>query len=66
MQSFQLLGSYWLLLTVFETLKSVRLHQLMVLNPTTTKNSQYPSSDQFLDNVVLVDILSPFMSICAQ
>lgn len=45
---------YWLFLAVFETIKSVRLHLLEQLDPTTIKNSQYPSSDQFLDNVVLV------------
>ena len=45
---------YWLFLTVVETVKSVRLHLLEEKNPTTMENSRYPSSDQFLDNVVMV------------
>jgi hypothetical protein len=41
-------------MTIFEAIKSARLHTLEELNPTTTKTSQYPSSDWFLDNAVMV------------
>ncbi|KAJ7903567.1 hypothetical protein B0H14DRAFT_2220672, partial [Mycena olivaceomarginata] len=45
---------YWFFMTIFEAIKSARLHTLEELNPTTTKTSQYPSSDWFLDNAVMV------------
>ncbi|KAF9457498.1 hypothetical protein BDZ94DRAFT_224493 [Collybia nuda] len=54
---------YWLLLTIFETIKSVRLSLLVMLNPNTTKTSKYPSSDQFLDNVVLLCLYFVFFCV---
>jgi len=52
----QILAIYWFFLTIFEAVKTTRLHRLEELNPTTTKTSQYPSSDWFLDNAVMVHI----------
>lgn len=52
----QMLACYWLLSTVFGTIKAVRLNILQVLHPTTTKTSKYPSADQFLDVVVMVRV----------
>ncbi|KAJ7707714.1 hypothetical protein B0H17DRAFT_1125438 [Mycena rosella] len=47
---------YWFFLTIFLAVKTARLNTLVNLNPTTTKTSQYPSSDWFLDNAVMVRI----------
>ncbi|KAK7462774.1 hypothetical protein VKT23_007358 [Stygiomarasmius scandens] len=55
-----ILAVYWLFLTVVETVKSVRLHLLEEKNPTTMENSRYPSSDQFLDNVVMLGLFLVF------
>ncbi|KAJ7756421.1 hypothetical protein DFH07DRAFT_820512 [Mycena maculata] len=49
-----ILAVYWFFLAIFETVKVARLHRLEELNPTTTKTSQYPSSDWFLDNAVML------------
>ncbi|KAJ6619742.1 hypothetical protein B0H10DRAFT_1144292 [Mycena sp. CBHHK59/15] len=43
-----ILAVYWLFLAIFETIKSVRLHRLEELDPTTTKTSQYPVVTGFL------------------
>ncbi|KAJ6531786.1 hypothetical protein B0H19DRAFT_1325925, partial [Mycena capillaripes] len=51
-----ILAIYWFFMTIFEAIKTARLHTLEELNPTTTKTSQYPSSDWFLDNAVMVHI----------
>ncbi|THV04754.1 hypothetical protein K435DRAFT_161113 [Dendrothele bispora CBS 962.96] len=48
-----ILAFYWLFLAIVQTVKSVRLHLLEELNPTTKNDSNYPSSDWFLDNVVM-------------
>ncbi|KAF5368846.1 hypothetical protein D9758_002950 [Tetrapyrgos nigripes] len=55
-----ILAAYWLFLTVVETVKSVRLHVLEEKLPTTAKDSKYPSSDQFLDNVVMLGLFLVF------
>lgn len=52
-QALQIFASYWLLLSIMFIIQSVRLHLLEKLNPTTMENSKYPSSDWFLDNVVM-------------
>ncbi|KAF8878724.1 hypothetical protein BD779DRAFT_1179022 [Infundibulicybe gibba] len=49
-----ILMAYWLLLGIVVALKSTRLHELEILNPNTAKTSNYPSSDQLLDNAVMV------------
>ncbi|KAJ7494727.1 hypothetical protein B0H11DRAFT_915194 [Mycena galericulata] len=49
-----ILAVYWLFLMIFEAIKTSRLHRLEELDPTTIKTSQYPSSDQFLDNAVML------------
>jgi len=43
---------YWLLYSAGEVLKIVRLNRLDELHP--AKESKYPSSDQFTDNVVML------------
>ncbi|KAK7033090.1 hypothetical protein R3P38DRAFT_2920642 [Favolaschia claudopus] len=53
-------AAYWFLLAVFEAIKTARLHDLEVLNPNTTKTSQYPSSDWFLDNAVMLGLYIVF------
>lgn len=52
----QIFAVYWFFLTIFLIVKSVRLQRLVELNPTTTKTSQYPSSDWLLDNVVMASV----------
>ncbi|KAJ7126999.1 hypothetical protein C8R44DRAFT_110958 [Mycena epipterygia] len=58
-----ILAVYWFFLTIFEAIKTTRLHRLEELNPTTTKISQYPSSDWFLDNAVMVALYFIFFCI---
>ncbi|KAF8885922.1 hypothetical protein CPB85DRAFT_362097 [Mucidula mucida] len=53
-------ASYWLLLSIMFIIQSVRLHLLEKLNPTTMENSKYPSSDWFLDNVVMMALFIIF------
>ncbi|KAJ7104164.1 hypothetical protein B0H15DRAFT_808826 [Mycena belliarum] len=55
---------YWFILTIVEAVKTARLNTLVELNPTTTKTSQYPSSDQFLDNAVMLGLY--FLFFCAE
>ncbi|KAJ7284983.1 hypothetical protein C8J57DRAFT_705646 [Mycena rebaudengoi] len=55
---------YWFFLTIFLIVKSVRLQRLVELNPTTTKTSQYPSSDWLLDNVVMLGL--SFLFLCTE
>ena len=50
----QLFFAYWLLNIVFESIKISRLQKLEQLDP--GKTSKYPSSDQLLDNAVIVRI----------
>ncbi|KAJ7475843.1 hypothetical protein FB451DRAFT_259215 [Mycena latifolia] len=59
-----ILAAYWFFLTIFEAIKTARLHTLMTLNPTTTKTSQYPSSDWFLDNAVMLALY--FLFFCTE
>ncbi|KAJ7066954.1 hypothetical protein C8F01DRAFT_652829 [Mycena amicta] len=56
----QILIIYWLLEFIFEAVKSARLHTLEELNPTTSDNSKYPSSDWFLDNAVMLALYLVF------
>ncbi|KAL0569775.1 hypothetical protein V5O48_012186 [Marasmius crinis-equi] len=57
----QLLTGYWLFLTVVEIAKTIRLHLLEEKLPNTTHTSKYPSSDQLLDNVVLLALYALFL-----
>jgi len=57
-------AAYWFLLAVFEAIKVARLHQLERLDPTTSKTSNYPNSDWFLDNAVMLGIYVVFF--CAE
>jgi hypothetical protein len=50
----QLFFIYWILNIVFQSIKVVRIQQLNQLYP--GKQSLYPSSDQLLDNAVIVRI----------
>jgi hypothetical protein len=50
----QLFFIYWILNIIFQSIKVVRMQQLNQLDP--GKKSQYPSSDQLLDNAVIVCI----------
>ncbi|KAJ7773267.1 hypothetical protein B0H16DRAFT_1714162 [Mycena metata] len=59
-----ILAVYWFFLTIFEAIKVARLHTLEELNPTTTKTSQYPSSDWFLDNAVMLALY--FIFFCGE
>ncbi|KAJ6576424.1 hypothetical protein DFH09DRAFT_359970 [Mycena vulgaris] len=59
-----ILAAYWFFLTIFEAVKTARLHTLEGLDPTTTKTSQYPSSDWFLDNAVMVALY--FLFFCTE
>ncbi|KAF9043611.1 hypothetical protein BDZ89DRAFT_237785 [Hymenopellis radicata] len=54
------LASYWFLLSIMFIIKSVRLHLLEKLDPTTRENSKYPNSDWFLDNVVMMALFIIF------
>ncbi|KAF7312272.1 hypothetical protein MIND_00240200 [Mycena indigotica] len=47
---------YWLLELIVMAVKTARLHELENLNPTTSKDSKYPSSDWFLDNAVMLGL----------
>ncbi|KAJ6513295.1 hypothetical protein C8R45DRAFT_341794 [Mycena sanguinolenta] len=58
-----ILTVYWFLMTVFMAIKTTRLHTLEELNPTTAKTSQYPSSDWFLDNAVMLALYFIFFCI---
>jgi len=49
---------YWLLYSGVEALKVVRLRRLNELHP--AKGSKYPSSDQFLDNLVMLCLYATF------
>jgi hypothetical protein len=60
----QVFAVYWLLLVIFEAIKVSRLHRLEDLHP--AKGSKYPSSDQFLDNAVLVGSLLLFVNLVAE
>jgi len=59
-----ILAVYWFFMGIFEAIKTARLHTLEELNPTTTKTSQYPSSDWFLDNAVMLALY--FIFCCAE
>ncbi|KAF8206477.1 hypothetical protein K438DRAFT_477410 [Mycena galopus ATCC 62051] len=59
-----ILAVYWFFMTIFETIKVARLHTLEQLNPTTIKTSQYPSSDWFLDNAVMLALY--FIFFCTE
>ncbi|KAJ7586075.1 hypothetical protein C8J56DRAFT_946105 [Mycena floridula] len=48
------LAVYWLFLAIVELVKTIRMHTLEMKLPNTTKTSKYPSSDQFLDNLVML------------
>jgi len=50
----QLFFIYWILNIVFQLIKVVKMQQLNQLDP--GKKSLYPSSDQLLDNAVIVRI----------
>ncbi|KAJ7158761.1 hypothetical protein C8R46DRAFT_399847 [Mycena filopes] len=63
-QTLSILAVYWFFLAIFEAIKTARLHTLEELNPTTTKTSQYPSSDWFLDNAVMAALY--FVFFCAE
>jgi len=49
---------YWLLYSGVEALKVVRLNRLNELHP--AKDSKYPSSDRFLDNLVMLALYFAF------
>ncbi|KAJ7603775.1 hypothetical protein DFH06DRAFT_327802 [Mycena polygramma] len=55
-----IMAVHWFFMTIFEAIKTVRLHTLEELNPTTTKTSQYPSSDWLLDNAVMLALYFVF------
>ncbi|KAJ7170681.1 hypothetical protein C8R43DRAFT_60089 [Mycena crocata] len=55
-----ILAAYWFFLAIFLAIKTARLHRLEQLNPTMTKTSQYPSSDWFLDNAVMLGLYVVF------
>ncbi|KAJ7637756.1 hypothetical protein DFH06DRAFT_652380 [Mycena polygramma] len=55
-----IMALYWFFMTIFEAIKTARLHTLEELNPTTTKTSQYPSSDWLLDNAVMLALYFVF------
>ncbi|KAJ7650279.1 hypothetical protein FB45DRAFT_887463 [Roridomyces roridus] len=55
-----ILAVYWFFMTLFELIKTVRLHRLETLHPNTANNSRYPSSDQFLDNAVMLVLYALF------
>jgi hypothetical protein len=50
---------YWIFYLVVEIVKCVRLHELERVHP--GKGSKYPSSDMFLDNIVLVGLYAVFV-----
>jgi len=52
---------YWIFLAAFQTVKSVRLHALEHLNP--VRITEYPSSDQLLDNLVMLGLFLIFVFI---
>ncbi|KAJ6494820.1 hypothetical protein C8R47DRAFT_384885 [Mycena vitilis] len=60
----QIMAVYWFFMTIFEAIKTARLHTLEELNPTTTKTSQYPSSDWLLDNAVMLALY--FIFFCTE
>jgi hypothetical protein len=53
----QLFFSFWTVSAILEAVKVSRLHLLEILFP--SRDSKYPSSDKFLDNVVIVS--TPFL-----
>ncbi|EIN04038.1 hypothetical protein PUNSTDRAFT_123078 [Punctularia strigosozonata HHB-11173 SS5] len=55
-----LLVVYWALYAIVAVVKVARLHLLETENPTTMKNSNYPSSDLFLDNAVMLGLYISF------
>ncbi|KAF9269581.1 hypothetical protein L218DRAFT_277358 [Marasmius fiardii PR-910] len=57
----QLLSAYWLFLVAVEAVKTVRLHALEQNLPDTVEDSKYPSSDQLLDNAVMLGLYVLFL-----
>nr|GAT60758.1 predicted protein [Mycena chlorophos] len=52
--------AYWLFELVVEAVKTARLNKLQQVDPTTSKDSKYPSSDWFLDNAVMLALYCIF------